>query len=513
MSILTQTNLNYERYDVDNVLASPQPAFRSDTMDSAGWTNFEFNDYDGDFVPHLVGNGVTETQPYVKRDIDNNPVTQPQYIRHDIDNNSAGSLDPLESEGVGNISALDGYVVGRTVSGQVAGYKGGTEPIIIEGQLQKQDTPGGAWVGISPWVAVDSKAKTIEPSMIGGSLRLSTRIQDAVTAPSYIIVHTNGGDAVVDELKVATHGTVTATGNEPGDTLTQTAGTFTGGVAPFVTKVTWLKSLTGEGGTYHVIDGDNMGLTYVLREDDRGYFVKGRTRTVDAFGYVKVSLPYIDDVVGNVNIEVPPILPFEVVSPGTVTIGGAGTGDQLTQTAATYTEGRTPYTIQLRWLKRLTGTTNPFETFATGSTYTIRGTDQGYDIVAQTKATDADGTVLLTIGLINGDPDDKIFPVGLPLTVLSKGNLTGEGKSGTTLTQTQAQFYGGVPPYTYSYQWVRRETGGSGFFDFGAPEQTTYDIQVSDIGYDIRGRTVVTDSVGSTTNSSATIPGDVSVTE
>jgi len=290
MSILTHTNNNYERYDEDNVLASPQPAFRSASMDAVGWTNFTWKDFDGDYVKHLVGGGVTSVQEYVKRDVDNNIVTPPQYIRHDIDNNPMGTLDPLEIVGVGNITAPDGFVVGRDMAGQVAGYQGGTEPITVEGQLQKQETPGGPWTGLSGWEAVDTAVKRIEPSMIGAKLRISTRIQDAVIAPSYLTVNTPASDAVVDQMTVDVKGTLTFSRFDPaspGDVLTQTEGTITGGIGPYTKSYEWKRRETNDPGNVYVKFGAPNGLQYIVRSSDIGYDIKGRTYWTDAYNYNK----------------------------------------------------------------------------------------------------------------------------------------------------------------------------------------------------------------------------------
>jgi len=372
-------------------------------MDAVGWTNFTWKDFDGDYVKHLVGGGVTSVQEYVKRDIDNNIVTQPQYIRHDIDNNPLGSLDPLELVGVGNITAPDGFAVGRDVSGQVAGYQGGTEPITVEGQLQKQENTGGPWIGISAWSAVDTAVKRIEPSMLGAKLRISTRIQDAIIAPSYLTVNTPGSDVVVGEMTIDVNGTLTFSGASPaypGDVLTQTEGTITGGIAPVTKAYEWLRRETSDPGNVYVRFGAPNGLTYTIQYSDIGYDVKGRTRWEDSYNY--------------------------------------------------------PKTV---------------------------------------------GTIPNHIGVI-----------AEPLALVSKGTLDGIGRSGTVLTQTEAVFSGGVPPFTYRYEWVRRLTAGSGFFEFGAPDGLQYIIRSSDIGYDIRGRTQIIDSLGSTFSSISTIPQDISVT-
>ena len=403
MSILTHTNNNYERYDEDNVLSSPQPAFRSESMDAVGWTNFTWKDFDGDYVKHLVGGGVTSIQGYVKRDVDNNIVIQPQYIRHDIDNNPLGSLDPLELVGVGNITAPDGFAVGRDMAGQVAGYQGGTEPITVEGQLQKQETTGGPWIGISPWAAVDTAVKEIDSSLVGAKLRISTRIQDAIIAPSYLTVNTPASDVVVDEMTSDVEGTLTFSGADPaypGDVLTQTEGTITGGIGPFTREFEWIRREVGATGSYARFGAPN-GLTYTIQYSDIGYDVKGRTDWKDSYNYYK--------------------------STGTI--------------------------------------------------------------------------------------PNHIEVIAEPLALVSKGTLNGVGLSGTVLTQTAAVFSGGVPPFTYRYEWVRRVSGGTGFYEFGAPDGLQYIIRSSDVGYDIRGRTEIFDSIGGSFNSSSTIPQDVTVVE
>ena len=290
MSILTHTNNNYERYDENNVLASPQPAFRSASMDAAGWTNFTWKDFDGDYVKHLVGGGVTSVQEYVKRDVDNNIVTPDQYIRHDIDNNPVGSLDPLQIIGVGNITAPDGFAVGRDMAGQVAGYQGGTEPITVEGQLQKQETTGGPWIGISPWAAVDTAVKEIDSSLVGARLRISTRIQDAIIAPSYLTTNTPSSDLVVDKMSPGAKGTLTFSRSNPaspGDVLTQTESTITGGIAPFTSKYEWIRKETSDPGNTYVRFGAPDGLQYIVRSSDIGYEIRGRTYWTDAYNYHK----------------------------------------------------------------------------------------------------------------------------------------------------------------------------------------------------------------------------------
>jgi len=403
MSILTHTNNNYVRHDDDNVVASPQPAFRSESMDAIGWTNFTYKDFDGDYVKHDVDNDPIDTEQYVKRDVDNNIIVAEPYVRHDENNvpYGGGSLPALALIGIGNITAPEGFVEERFGAGQVAGYEGGTPPITVEGQLQSQATPGGAWVGVSGWQAVDTATREIDASLVGSRLRISTRVQDAVIAPGYLTANSNVSAAVTSKMSPGVRGILSGIGSV-GEILTKTEGTIVGGIPPYEIFLEWRRRLTGSGDNFKKIVRNGkpvMGYEYEVVLDDLGYDIQGTTRFVDSYGYPRVN------------------------------------------------------------------TTTSF----------IAITSQ-------------------------------------PLALVSKGTLDGVGQSGTILTQTPAVFSGGVPPFTYRYEWVRRVTGESGFFEFGAPDGLQYIIRTSDIGYDIRGRTEIFDALGNMFSSSSTIPQDVSVT-
>ncbi len=403
MSILTATNNNYVRHDENNVVASPQPAFRSESMDSIGWTNFTHKDFDGDYVKHDADNNPIDTQQYVKRDVDNNIIVREQYVRRDEDNvpYDGGVLPPLTLIGIGNITAPEGFVVERYGAGQVAGYEGGTPPITVEGQLQSQATPGGAWVGVSGWQAVDTATREIDSSLLNSKLRISTRIQDAVIAPGYLIANSNVSAAVTSKMTQGAKGTLSGIGSV-GEILTKTQSLVYGGIPPYEIFLEWRRRLTGSGDSFAKIFKDGkpaVGYDYEVQLEDLGYDIQGTTRWRDSYGYVRVNT----------------------------------------------TSSVIPITSQ-------------------------------------------------------------------PLALVSKGTLDGVGQSGTVLTQTPAVFSGGVPPFIYRYEWVRRVTGETGFFEFGAPDGLQYTIKTSDIGYDIRGRTEIFDAIGNMFSSSSTIPQDVTVT-
>jgi hypothetical protein len=258
-------------------------------------------------------------------------------------------------------------------------------------------------VGISPWTAVDTAAKEIDSSLVGSRVRISTRIQDAIIAPSYLTTNTPSSDVIVDAMTPDVPGTLTFSGADPaypGDVLTMTEGTITGGIGPFTKAYEWIRRETSDPGNTYVKFGAPNGLTYTIQYSDIGYDIRGRTRWDDAYNYHK----------------------------------------------------------------------------------SVAAVPTHIEVIAE------------------------------PLALVSKGTLEGVGQSGTVLTQTPAVFSGGVPPFTYRYEWVRRVTGESEFSKFGAPDGLQYIIRSSDIGYDIRGRTEISDSFGNSFSSSSTIPEHVTVT-
>ena len=129
--------------------------------------------------------------------------------------------------------------------------------------------------------------------------------------------------------------------------------------------------------------------------------------------------------------------------------------------------------------------------------------EEGMRIRASTRISDRDNSLTVVPGIAVG-------PVQPKLELVSLGTLSGSGQVGTVLTQTPATFVGGVAPFTFQYQFVRREVGGKGFFNF-APDGLTYTIKASDLGYEIRARTIITDAFGFTINTGSSIPSEILV--
>ncbi len=259
MSILTHTNNNYVAHDVDNVALSPQPAANDAVMDAAGWTSFTYKDFNGNFVRHLVDNSVGIVSAYQAHDVNNTPIVRQPYQRHDISNNPVGG-------------------------GGAVPLPAATAPRTVEGQGQREDTPG-VWIGISAWEEVESNTATITNAGVNKRLRVSTRIQDSVIAPSYITVSSEPTGIITSKMTNLTPGVISGIASI-GETLTQTEGTIYGGITPYTKQLQWSRRVTGSGDSFKIISGSG-GLTYTIQPDDAGYDVRGRTRYTDSFGLVK----------------------------------------------------------------------------------------------------------------------------------------------------------------------------------------------------------------------------------
>ena len=179
--------------------------------------------------------------------------------------------------------------------------------------------------------------------------------------------------------------------------------------------------------------------------------------------------------------------------------------------AATFSGGTPPFTYEAQFQRNNGSGWVGFTGWETvsNSSRLLADSEVGFNLRANTRVTDRntpEGTFVVAPGISTG-------PVTATLALDQKGTLSGTGKVGSVLTQTAATFVGGAAPFTFQYQFVRRKVGSSGFFDFGAPEELTYTIQASDLGYEIRGRTIVTDAFGFKVNSSSTIPLEIVVIE
>jgi len=242
----------------------------------------------------------------------------------------------------------------------------------------------------------------------------------------------------------------------------------------------------------------------------------------DADDNPRTPLPYIPRGEGNQIIPKDTYVRMDadcnpVVSPGPLVPAPAGqifapdglvVGRVIYAVASQFSGGTPPITYEAQ-LQRETspGIWEGFTAwvYAVAAQRELSVNEQGMRIRANTRISDRNNT---TPVIVPGTPTP--IQVQPKLELVSLGTLSGSGQVGTVLTQTPATFVGGIAPFTFRYQFVRRVVGGKGFFDF-APEGLTYTIQESDLGYEIRGRTIITDAFGYKVNSGSTTPSEIVV--
>jgi hypothetical protein len=80
----------YVRYDVDNVIVSPQPASTTVNQFSGteGWSTVTYKDWNGDYVPRNNNNTVRTPGVFQARNDDNTTRTPSAYQRYDTNNDA-----------------------------------------------------------------------------------------------------------------------------------------------------------------------------------------------------------------------------------------------------------------------------------------------------------------------------------------------------------------------------------------------------------------------------------------
>jgi len=87
-----------------------------------------------------------------------------------------------------------------------------------------------------------------------------------------------------------------------------------------------------------------------------------------------------------------------------------------------------------------------------------------------------------------------LTPAAAP-TSLNLPIISGVARTGEILSSSSGDWTGS--PTSYSYQWSRSLTSGSGFIDIGVPTGSTYVVSEFDVGYFIKVSVIATNGVGS----------------
>jgi len=184
-------------------------------------------------------------------------------------------------------------------------------------------------------------------------------------------------------------------------------------------------------------------------------------------------------------------------------------GRDIFASAAVFSGGTPPFTYEGQFQRNDGSGWVGFSGWeqVTSATRTLTSSEVGMNIRVNTRVSDRntpEGQYEIAPGISTG-------PVVQQMAINVRGDLTGTGTVGSTLTQTESTIVGGIGPFTKAYEWIRRPIGGTDFKRFGAPNGLTYTVQADDVGYEIRGRTRWVDAYGFS-KSIACNPSQIAIT-
>ena len=184
-------------------------------------------------------------------------------------------------------------------------------------------------------------------------------------------------------------------------------------------------------------------------------------------------------------------------------------GRTIYASAAQFSGGTPPFTYEAQFQRNngsgWTGFTG-WE-FVGAASRVLSSNEVGFNLRANTRVTDRntpEGEFVIAAGISTG-------PVVQAMAPNVKGDLTGTGSVGQTLTQTEGTIVGGIAPFQKAYEWIRSPVGADNFKRFGAADGLTYTVQADDVGFEIRGRTRYIDAFGFA-KSVITDPGSITIT-
>ncbi len=264
---------------------------------------------------------------------------------------------------------------------------------------------------------------------------------------------------------------------QQGDTLTATAGTWTG--TPSSYAYAWKHCASG---TCTAISGaSSTSGTYTLQSGDVGDTIEVAVTATNAGGS---GSPATSAATGTVL----PAPPANTTLPAIT--GTAQVGDALTASAGTWTGSPSSYAYA--W-KDCSGGSCSSISGATSSTYTLQSSDAGDTIEVVVTATNAGGTgaatSAVTATVVASVPVNTAVPV-----------ISGVTQQGDTLTVSTGTWTGS--PSSYAYAW-KRCSGGTCSSISGATS-STYTLQSADVGDTLEA--VVTASNSGGAGSAATSP-------
>lgn len=188
--------------------------------------------------------------------------------------------------------------------------------------------------------------------------------------------------------------------------------------------------------------------------------------------------------------------------------GVAIVGQTLTASDGSWT-GTTPMSYSYQWKNcDVTGATCTLVAGATASTLLVSTSGVGSTVRVDVTATNAAGSAVASSAAT------PVVAPDAPSTAPSSTTLpaiTGTPVSGQTLTASQGT-WAGTTPISYTYQWQRCSSAGSGCSAIAGATSPSYALGSAEVGFAIRVTVTASNSVGSTSASSAATAAVTSAT-
>jgi len=377
---------------------------------------------------------------------------------------------------------------------------GGTGPTLDAGPATVGQTVNvtspGTWNG-SPaptytyqWERCDQNGANC--SAIGGQTGTSYVVQqaDAGSTLEVVVTATNG-------LGVATASsspTAIVTGGAPpqpgtpgpsisgtatqGGTLTASPGSWSGTPQPTF-AYQWRECTGGQTLPCPAIPGATAA-TYLLQSSDVGTTVYVEVTGTNSLGSATATSSPTPTVTGPPINQSPPAIS-----------GTAAPGNQLISSPGTWSGYPTP-ALAYQW-EDCNATCSPIAG-ATGSTYTVQSSDDGYAI--QLRVTGSNSVQQNVPATSNALTVNYAPQPGTP-----GPSISGTATQGATLTASPGS-WSGTPSPTFAYQWNRCNTGGTACSAISGASASTYVLQRADMTHTVLVKVTATNSQGSATAAS-----------
>ncbi len=188
------------------------------------------------------------------------------------------------------------------------------------------------------------------------------------------------------------------------------------------------------------------------------------------------------------------VAPANVVPPAIA--GTAAQGSTLTASSGSWT-GDTPITFGFQWrVCDTSGATCSDIAGANGQTHTIGSSEVGSTVRVMVTATNASGTSTAL-----SQQTLAVAPATAPVNTAAPA-VSGPAQAGQILV-TSAGSWAGSPPPTFTYQWQRCNSSGSGCVILYGQQSTTYAVSDADVGATMRTLVTATNGAGTATAQSA----------